>query len=307
MYKIGIVAKPFGIYSNSLNQLNKFFKVKLYKNNKRPNKKDLIRFAINCDGLIAGGEIYDREVLDALPNLKIISRVGIGIDNIDVEYAKLKKILICNTPDAPSNSTAEFAFSLILSLVKKIYILGENVKKKNSTRIHHYEFANLIVGLIGCGRIGSRVLKLLTKMPFKKILVNDIDKKKYRIKNNKIKYTSKLNIFKRSDIISFHVPLTSKTKFLFNKKSMRLTKKGVAVVNTARGDIINIKHLEEFVKRKHFSSVALDVMPVEPYFGRLLKYKNCIITPHNASMSYTSRKNMELGSTKNIINFFKFN
>ena len=215
--------------------------------------------------------------------------------------------MVCNTPDAPSNSTAEFAFSLILASVKKIYILSENVKKRDWTRIHHYEFANLKVGLIGCGRIGSKVLKLLVKMSFKKILVNDIDKKKYKIKNKKVVYTSKFNIFKECDIISFHVPLTSKTKFLFNKKSMSLTKKGVAIVNTARGNIINIKQLEEFIKRKHFSTVALDVMPVEPYFGSLLKYKNCIITPHNASMSYTSRKEMELESTKNIMNFFKFN
>lgn len=307
MYKIGIIARPFGLYSNSLKKLKKFFFIKIYKKKKRPCKKDLVKFAIDCDGLIAGGEIYDQEVLDALPNLKIISRVGIGTDNIDIKYANLKKISVHNTPDAPSDSTAEFAFSLILSSLKKIYILGENVKKKDWTRIHHYEFANVKVGLIGCGRVGSRVLKMLVKMPFKKILVNDIDKKKYKIRNKKISYTDKLNVFKKSDIISFHVPLTPITKFLFNKKNMRITKKGVAIVNTARGNIINIKHLEEFIKRKHFSTVALDVMPVEPYFGNLLKYNNCIITPHNASMSYKSRKDMELGTTKNIINFFKLN
>ena len=305
MYKIGIIARPFGTYSDSLKNLNNFFKIKLYKKKERPNKRDLINFAIDCEGLIAGGEIYDREVLSSLPKLKIISRVGIGIDNIDIEYAKLKKISVFNTPDAPSNSTAEFAFSLILSSVKKIYILGQNVKNKNWTRIHHYEFSNLNVGLIGCGRIGSRVLKLLIRMPFKKIFVNDIDKKKYKIKNKKIVYTSKSNLFKKADIISFHVPLTPQTRNLFNKENIILTKKGVAVVNTARGEIININHLEEFIKKNHFSTVALDVMPVEPYFGSLLKYKNCIITPHNASMSFTSRKNMELGSAKNLMNFFK--
>jgi D-3-phosphoglycerate dehydrogenase len=158
MYKIGIIARPFGIYSDSLKKLNNFFKIKLYKKKERPNKRDLIKFAIDCDGLIAGGEVYDREILSSLPKLKIISRVGIGVDNIDIKYAKSKKISVFNTPDAPSNSTAEFAFSLILSSVKKIYILGQNVKNKNWTRIHHYEFSNLNVGLIGCGRIGSRVL-----------------------------------------------------------------------------------------------------------------------------------------------------
>ena len=105
-------------------------------------------------------------------------------------------------------------------------------------------------------------------------------------------------------MISFHTPLTKKTKNLFNKKNIAITKKGVVIVNTARGPIINIKDLEQYLKIKHFSLVALDVMPVEPYFGSLLKYNNCIITPHNASMSSTSRKNMELGSTLNIVNFF---
>ncbi len=304
MYKIGIIAKPFGNFTDSLKELKKKFIIKIYNRKNRPNKKELISFAIDCDGLIAGGEIYNQAVLKHLTKLKIISRVGIGIDNIDQKYCSLNKISICNTPDAPSNSTAEFAFSLILSSIKKINILAEAVKNKNWTRLNHYEFSNLTIGIIGCGRIGSRVVKLLARMPFKKILVNDINKKIKKITNKKIVYTSKYDIFKKSDVISFHTPLTKKTKNLFNKKNIAITKKEVVIVNTARGPIINIKDLEQYLKIKHFSLVALDVMPVEPYFGSLLKYNNCIITPHNASMSSTSRKNMELGSTLNIVNFF---
>ena len=304
MYKIGIIAKPFGVYSNSLKKLKKF-KLKFYKKKIRPDKKNLIEFAKDCDGLIAGGEIYSEDVLKKLPKLKIISRVGIGTDNIDLNFANLSKIKICNTPNAPSDSTAEFAFSLILSSIKKIFILGQNVKNRDWTRVNHYQFSSLSVGVIGFGRIGSRLTKMLIKLPFKKIFVNDINKSIKKIKNKKITYTSKKNLFKKSDIISFHVPLTNKTKNLFNKKIIKLTKKGVAIVNTARGSIINIKDLEYFIKKKHFSTIALDVMPQEPYYGKLLRYNNCIITPHNASMSYNSRKDMEVGSINNILKFFK--
>ena len=304
MYKIGIIAHPFGIYSDSLKKL-KNFKIKFYKKNELPNKKTLINFAKDCDGVIAGVEIYDRQVLDNLPKLKVISRVGIGSDSIDLEYAKYKKISIYNTPDAPSNSAAEFAFALILGVIKRTHTLGINVKNKDWTRLHHYEFSNLTIGLIGCGRIGSRVLKMLLNLPFKKILINDIDKNLLTIKDKRVTYTTKSNVFKKSDVISFHVPLTEKTRNLFNKKTMKLTKKDVSIVNTARGPVINIKDLENFMRKNHFSTIALDVMPVEPYFGSLLKYKNCIITPHNASMSFTSRKDMEIGSTKNILNFYK--
>ena len=304
MYKIGIIANPFGEYSNSLKKLKKF-KLKIYKKIIRPSNKNLIKFAKDCDGLIAGGEIYSKDVLKKLPKLKIISRVGIGTDNIDLNFANLNKIKIYNTPDAPSDSTAEFAFSLILSSIKKIFILGQNVKNRDWTRINHYQFSSLAVGVIGCGRIGSRLIKMLIKLPFKKIFVNDINKSVMKIKNKKVIYTSKKNLFKKSDIISFHIPLTNKTKNLFNKKTIKLTKKGVAIVNTARGSIINIKDLEYFIKKKQFSTIALDVMPQEPYYGTLLRYKNCIITPHNASMSYNSRKDMEVGSVNNILNFFK--
>ena len=222
-----------------------------------------------------------------------------------MNFANLNKIKICNTPDAPSDSTAEFAFSLILSSIKKIFILGQNVKNRDWTRINHYQFSSLAVGVIGCGRIGSRLAKMLIKLPFKKIFINDINKNIKKIKNKKILYTSKKNLFKKSDIISFHVPLTNKTKNLFNKNTIKLTKKGVAIVNAARGSVINIKDLEYFIRKKHFSTIALDVMPQEPYYGTLLRYNNCIITPHNASMSYNSRKDMEVGSVNNILNFFK--
>ena len=101
------------------------------------------------------------------------------------------------------------------------------------------------------------------------------------------------------------MPLTPKTINLFNKKNMKFTKKNSCVINTSRGKVINLKDLELFVKKKQFSCVALDVTPIEPYKGNLLKYKQCIITPHNGSMSFNSRRKMENGSINNIINFFR--
>ena len=304
--KIAVVVRPFGLIKSSIPKIKKKFLVKIYKNKETPNQNNLIRHLKDCEGVIAGDEIYNKDVLDNLPNIKVISRAGIGIDNIDLDYCKKKNITVLNTPDAPSKSAAEFAFTLILNSIKKISILNENVKKKKWIRMPHDEFSDLIIGIIGYGRIGKRVAKLLLNTGFKKILINDISKDQTKsISSKKLKVVSKNEIFKYSDVISFHVPLTNKTINLFDKKKMRITKKNACIINTSRGKIINFKDLEFFLKKRHFSSISLDVAPIEPYKGKLLKFKNCTFTPHNGSMSFNSRNKMENGSIDNLINFFE--
>jgi D-3-phosphoglycerate dehydrogenase / 2-oxoglutarate reductase len=302
MNKIGVVAFPFVLSLQQKKILKKKLKVtfKYLDPNKKKNNKCLRYFLKDCSGVIAGTEKYNKELLASLNNLKAIFRVGIGIDNIDLNYAKKKNIKVFNTPDAPSISAAEYAVALILDSIKGCTFLNNLTKKNIWKRYEHNEFSNTSIGIIGLGRIGSRVLNLLLKFPFKNIYANDIDKKKLIKKNRKIIYCSKNYLLKRSDILTLHVPLTNKTKNFINKNTLSKLKFGSCIVNTSRGEVINEKDLLLFLKKNYFGSVMLDVMQQEPYSGPLLKFENCIITPHNASMSKESRNKMVVGTIENI-------
>ena len=301
--KVAVVAYPFGIDKEATKNLKKFFKLIFYKSNLLPDAKKLNKILRNVDGIIAGTEIYDKKILKKNKNLKIISRVGIGLDSIDLEYAKKNNILVCSTPDAPSQSATEVTIAMILNLLKNITLSVQHVKNKNWLRLTHKDYSDISIGVIGAGRIGTRVVNILKNFSFKRIYVNDIDRKKFKFKNKKIFFVSKNKLLKNSDLVSLHVPLTKKTKNLLNKKTMKLMKKGSFIVNTSRGPIVNEKDLLLFLKKKYFSGVSLDVMTTEPYYGELLKVNNCYITPHIGSMSRKSRTDMEKDSVKNLINF----
>lgn len=302
-----IFARPFGLNTNIMKKLKKYFFIKVYKSKNRPNAQQILKYAKNAHAIIAGGEEYNESILKKLYKLKIISRVGIGIDSIDIKYAKKQNIQICNTPDAPSNSAAEFSFSLIILALKKINLLQQYVKNKKWQRLFHHEFSKVSIGIIGYGRIGFKVVKLLKKIGFKKIFINEIDKKKIKKKNSKVEFVNKKKLFNNSDVVSLHVPLTKYTKNMINSKTLKEFKPGSILVNASRGGVVNIKDLMTFVKSKRISSAMLDVMPKEPYFGKLLNYKEFLITPHNASMSFDSRLKMEIGSAQNLINWIKKN
>ena len=305
--KIGIVTHPFKLQLTDRKKLEKNFnlKFKYFDIKKKKNNHNLKLFLNDCSGIIAGTEIYNSNLLLSLKNLEVIFRVGIGIDNIDQKVLNKNKIKLFNTPDAPSVSAAEYSLALILSVAKGCSKLSHQTKNKKWIRFQHQEFSNLSIGVVGLGRIGFRVLKLLYKLPFKKIFANDIDKKKYQLKRKKIEYCNKDKLLKYSDIVSFHVPLTKKTKNYLSKKNLLKMKRGSSIVNTSRGEIINEKDLLFLIKKNYFSNIALDVTCKEPYAGPLLNFDNVSITPHNASMSSQSRKKMVDGTINNIKKFYK--
>ena len=302
-----IFARPFRVNLKIFEKLKKHFAISIYKSKNRPNSGQILQFAKNANAIIAGGEEYNNNVLKKLSKLEIISRVGIGIDSIDLKYAKKNKIQICNTPDAPSISAAEFSFSLMISALKKINLLQHHVKNKKWQRLFHKEFSDVSVGIIGYGRIGSRVAKLLYHIGVGKIYVNETDKKKKIKINKRIIFVNKKKLFNNSDIVSLHVPLTKYTKNMINTKTLKEFKQDSILVNAARGGVVNINDLLKFVKNKKIGTAMLDVMPEEPYFGKLLNHKEFVITPHNASMSFNSREKMEIGSANNLLNWVKNN
>ena len=195
------------------------------------------------DGLIADVETLNMKVLSKAKNLKIISRVGIGVNNIDLKFAKKKKIIVSNTPDAPTPAVVELNLSLIFALIRNVVIHNTELKKGNWERLLGLRLPFLTIGILGLGRVGSSLAKKLLKIGCKKILYNDLNKKKT---NSRTIFKSKDYIFKNCDLICLTLPETLKTKNFLNKKIFKQMKKTSFIINTSRGELINEKDLLNF-------------------------------------------------------------
>lgn len=301
--KIFISAYPFCATNNNpiklLKKNNFYFKIN--HKNRRLNEKEIKEILQEYDGLIADTEPLTANVLKECKKLKIISRVGIGVNNIDLNFVKKKNIIVTNTPDAPTMAVVELTLGLILNALRGISIHNNLLKKNIWVRNLGKRISGIKIGIIGLGRIGSRVAKSLVLLGAKKIYYNDIEKK---ITNKNIIFKSKQYIYKHCNVISLHLPLNKKTYNLINAKVMRSFKKDTILINTARGEVLNEKDLFKFLKKNELSFAACDVFQNEPYYGQLLKIKNFLGTPHIGSMSIDCREKMEIEATNSVVNFF---
>jgi len=267
-------------------------------------EKQLIKLLKNKHIVIAGLEKYTKKVIKKSKSLKLISRVGIGLDNVNLEEADKNNILVTHTPDGPTLAVVEFTLGLMLSCSRLIHLSNLDIRNSKWQRYTGRRLEDSVIGIIGIGRTGKRVVKLLSNIGVKKILINDIKYKNINFKKSIIK-TSKKNIYKKSDIISLHVPLTKKTSNLIAKKEFRLFKKNSILINTSRGGIVNENDLYLALKNKKLFSAAMDVFSTEPYNGRLKNLKNCLLTPHMASMTKDCRIRMETEAVEEAIRLVK--
>jgi len=182
-------------------------------------REELLQEIVNADGIIAGTEKYDREVLDRAEKLELISRVGIGLDSIDFTGIKKRGIEVCYTPDAPSRSVAELTVGLIVSLVRNVTGADRELRKGKWLRFIGPEIEGCVIGIIGLGRIGKKVAELLK--PFNvEIMVNDLVYDEEFVSENGLIKSMKEDIYNRADIISLHIPLTDKTYHLINSQAL---------------------------------------------------------------------------------------
>jgi glyoxylate reductase len=286
-------------------------KVKEFPHNRIISREELVKYASSADGIIAFlTEKYDKELLDQLPQCKIIANYAVGFNNIDIEYAKSKGIIVTNTPDVLTDATAEIAVSLILSCARRI-IESDNFMRLNKFRgwepgsFNGIQLSGKTFGVIGAGRIGQATAKRIKGFGCKIIYYN---------KSRKIQFENELNakkvslkkLMKDSDVISLHVPLNEKTYRLLDKEKLELMKPDAIIVNTARGELIEEKHLIKMLKKKRIFSAGFDVYDNEPLFDKeLLQLKNVVLLPHIGSSTIETRNSMAELVAKNIINVLK--
>lgn len=268
-------------------------------------ESDLLEIIPEFEVLIAGTESITEQVLENATRLKLISRVGIGLDSVDLLAARRHGIKVCYTPDAPSPAVAELTIGLMICLLRTVQIANLRMHKGEWNRFFGRRLSEVTIGIIGAGRIGNRVIRHLAGFECRRILVNDINPLLTLPLHPtcSIESVSKDTIYREAHIISIHVPLTRHTRNLVTAEDMSIMQHGTLLINTARGGIINEQDLFEALQSGHIGGAAIDVFETEPYDGNLGNLDQCLLTAHMGSMSVDCRNRMEFEAAKDAVRF----
>jgi len=264
---------------------------------------ELAEMVTDFDVLIAGTEPITDKVMARAKCLKLISRVGIGLDSVDLLAAERRGIQVSYTPDAPAPAVAELTIGLMLSLLRSVHVVNAQMHRGEWQRHFGRRLSEVTVGIIGVGRIGGGVLRHLTGFGNPRILVNDTVTKTEATAGLAVEWVEKEEIYREADVISLHVPLTGQTKNMIRREHLLKMKRGAIIINTARGGIINEQDLAEVLQSGHLSGAAIDVFNQEPYNGELAQIERCLLTSHMGSMSIDCRTRMEIEATEEAIRF----
>ncbi|MBS0185070.1 MAG: lactate dehydrogenase [Proteobacteria bacterium] len=287
---------------DALKSLQKNAQLTENKEKKRFSEEDFIEKIKDSHILIAGTEKITKSVLEQAPHLKLIARVGVGVDNIDLEEAKKNAVSITYTPDAPSESVPEFTLALILNLIKGISISDHKLHEKIWYRPMGRMLSSFKFGIVGAGKIGSKVIQMIKAIsPLSDIFFYD----PYVTHISNATKCSLERLFRESDVVSLHLPLNASTKSLVDLNLLKTMKQGSYLVNTSRGGIIDENALYQILQTKHLAGAALDVFEIEPYNGNLTELENCLLTSHLGSMTHEVRKLMENQVSEDVLNFIQ--
>ncbi|MDC6455498.1 phosphoglycerate dehydrogenase [Alphaproteobacteria bacterium] len=264
---------------------------------------ELAEIICDFDVLIAGTEPITEKVMANGKNLKLISRVGIGLDSVDLLAAEKRGIQVSYTPDAPAPAVAELTIGMMLTLLRHVHVVNSQMHQGLWHRYFGRRVSEITIGIIGAGRIGSGVVERLSSFNPSKILVNDINPRVEFSSMSWVQSATKDEIYKKADLISLHLPLTAQTRNMIRYDDLREMKEDAIIINTSRGGIINEHSLARALNEGHLAGAAIDVFEQEPYQGELRDIERCLLTSHMGSMSVDCRTRMEVEATEEAVRF----
>jgi D-3-phosphoglycerate dehydrogenase len=278
---------------------NVFDNISFNDSKKNLTSEEMPQFVGDSDALIVGLEKVDLNLLQSCPNLRVVSKYGVGLNNIDFEATKLKKIPVLYTPGVNSRSVSELTIGYMLGISRNVFNSVMNIRTGLWIKDGGFEISGKKVGIIGFGNIGKDVAKLLDSFGVT-ILVNDIKPINNLDINPKYQVCSIEKILSECDIVTLHVPYDQSTHHLIGKKELELLKDGAILINTSRGGIINESALVQCIISKNIS-VALDVFEVEPQIGTALtNSKKIYCTPHIGGNSKEAVLSMGRAAIENL-------
>jgi len=255
-------------------------------------------------GMIAGVEPITARVLQQAEGLKIISRCGVGVENVDLNAAKSLGITVTNTPDGPTEAVAELAIGLIFNLLRRISFLDRELRKGNWTKEMGSLMRGKRIGIVGLGRIGKEVAEMLLALGAK-VSGTDVQADSVWLQKKQVPLVSLEELLQQSEILCLHVSHTVSNKYIIGKKEIEAMPKGAYLINTSRGEVVDHDALYSMLTNGHLSGAALDVFDHEPYTGPLTRLDNVILTPHIGSYAREARVEMEIQAAANLIEGLK--
>lgn len=268
--------------------------------NRRLTKQDYPKCLEAVDYVLAGLEPYDREVFAAYPRIKVLSRIGIGVDSIDLDAARGHGVAVYNAPSAPSRSVADLTLGFILCLTRGIITMHTDFHRGSWNPCLGRELAGLTVGLLGFGRIGGMVAERLH--PFgARLLACDPKWNAGKAERLGVARVGLPELLANSDIVSLHLPLDPTTRHLLDGARLDLLKPGAWLVNTSRGGIVQDNALVTRLRSGRLGGAALDVFEAEPETSPYAGVPNLLLSPHVGSNTMEARYRMELQAVRNLI------
>lgn len=295
--------------------LDKGYEVDISPKSRPLSKKEIIKFLNkkSYDGVLSMlTDTIDKEVFEKVSSVKIFANYAVGFNNIDIEEARKRNIVVTNTPGGSTESVAEHTFALLLALTRRITEGDQFMYKGKFTGFDPMllwgdEIGGKTLGIIGTGRIGGRVAEMAKKGFGMKIIYHDV------VRNSQIEnelgtvYMPTIEeVLKNADIVSLHVPLMPSTHHLMNRERLAMMKKSAYLINTSRGPVVDEIALAEVMRNGGIRGAGLDVFEFEPKIERSIrKLPNVVVSPHVASATPEARIDMAKMSADNLIDFFE--
>lgn len=272
-------------------------------------KEELLAVIGDYDAIITrSGTTVDKDLLDAGKKLRLIARAGVGIDNVDVDYASSRGVIVVNAPFGNTNSAAEHAMALLLSFCRNVTKANGSLKSGEWKRAPFtgYELKGKTAGVIGLGKVGGRVATRLKAFECE-VLACDPYIAVKRAHDLGVKLVSHDEIYRNCDIITVHTPLTEETRNMIGERELAMMKNGVIIVNAARGGIIEEEALLKYLESGKITGAAIDVFSEEPprtdVLQKLIAHERVVVTPHLGANTFEAQVNVAVDVSREIINY----
>lgn len=278
-----------------------------------PPKKVIIQKSTNVDALVTLlSDKIDAEVFDAAPKLKIVSQIAVGFDNIDLKEATKRGIYVTNTPEVLTDTTADFAWALLMAIARRVVEADKYVRADKWKVAWHPEMLQgrdvygATMGIVGAGRIGYEVARRAKGFKMK-ILFYDVIPRPEMEKDFGATKVDLDTLLQESDFVSVHVPLMKETLHLIDESKLRMMKKTAYLINNSRGPVVDEEALTKALREGWIAGAGLDVFEQEPTpkSNPLLRMDNVVVAPHISSASYETRSRMAEMVAENLVAFFE--
>ncbi|WLR53172.1 phosphoglycerate dehydrogenase [Bacillus tianshenii] len=300
-----ITPRSYGLFSQDILQSFPADEYKVIRDKGPFNEDELGERLQGVHGLIVGTDQVTRKALKHAGDLEIIVKYGVGVDNIDMDYAADKGIVVENTPGVNTEAVADYTFGLLLMLARQAHLSDMEIRNGDWKKRVGQEIYEKNIGILGLGAIGKAIAKRATGFDMN-LFAYDLYKDEAFAEQYELTYLELDEVIEQSDILCIHLPLNKETKHLINEERLTKMKSSAYIINTARGGIIDEQALYEALKERVIAGAALDVFEAEPLKDSpLLELDNIILTPHNASASQEATNRMTIQSTNKLLTFYR--